>query len=153
MRLRAARRDDFEAVARLLEELGRPALTEATEADCRALYEAEIVEPDTHHIVVETDSAGVVAFASMYFRGRLNQATEEAWLADLIVTARARRAGIGRMLLEEAERRARERGCYALALESAYHRAEAHHMYRQFHMRDVGKAFYKLLRPAPGATR
>jgi GNAT superfamily N-acetyltransferase len=146
MRVRAARRDDFEAVARLLEELGRPALTEATEPDARALYEAQAVDPDTHHIVVETDSQGVVAFASMHFRGRLNQTAEEAWIADLVVTARARRAGIGRMLLEEAERRARERGCYALTLESGYQRAEAHHMYRQFRMRDVGKSFLKPMR-------
>ena len=38
------------------------------------------------------------------------------------------------------------RGCHALTLESGYQRAEAHHMYRQFRMRDVGKSFYKLMR-------
>ena len=142
--MRAARRDDFEDVARLLELLGRPAVTEAREADCRALYEQQIVEPDTHHIVAE-DASGVVGFLSMHFRGRLNQVTEEAWIPDLVVDERARRQGVGRALLDEAERRARERGCYALALESGYQRAEAHHMYRRFRMRDAAKAFYKLL--------
>jgi 3'-5' exoribonuclease len=146
MRIRAARRDDFEAVTHLLEDLGRPAVTSATEADCRALYEDQIVQPDTHHIVAEDPSGAVVAFASVHFRGRLNHPTEEAWIPDLIVAEHARRQGLGRMLLEEAQRRARERGCHGFTLESAYHRAEAHHMYRQFRMRDVSKAFYKQLR-------
>jgi GNAT superfamily N-acetyltransferase len=144
MKVRAARRDDFDAVVRLLEELGRPLVTSETEADARAVYDEQIVDPDSHHIVAE-DASGVVAFASLHFRGRLNRPTQEAWIPDLIVAENARRRGVGRALLDEAERHARERGCYALALESAYFRAEAHHMYRQFKMRDVGKAFYKEL--------
>jgi GNAT superfamily N-acetyltransferase len=46
-------------------------------------------------------------------------------------------------MLEEAEARARDRGCHALTLESGYQRAEAHHMYRRFGMRDDGKSFLK----------
>jgi GNAT superfamily N-acetyltransferase len=145
MRVRAARRDDFEAVVGLLELLGRPLVTSETEADCRAVYDEQIVDPNSHHIVAE-DSSGVVAFASLHFRGRLNQATEEAWIPDLIVAERARRQGVGRALLDEAERHARERGCHVLSLESGYQRAEAHHMYRQFRMRDDGKSFAKRLR-------
>jgi GNAT superfamily N-acetyltransferase len=145
MRIRAARRDDFEVVARLLEELGRPAVTSATEADCRAVYEKEVFDPDCHHIVAE-DERGVTAFASAYFRSRLNHPTEEVWVADLIVTESARRRGTGRALLEEIEQRARDRGCHKIELESAYFRAEAHHMYRQFKMRDVGKSFEKEIR-------
>jgi GNAT superfamily N-acetyltransferase len=144
MRVRAARRDDFDGVVRLLEELGRPLVTAATEADCRAVYDEQIVEPNSHHIVAE-DASGLIAFASLHFRGRLNHPTQEAWIPDLIVTERARRRGVGRALLEEAERHARDRGCHNLALESGYQRAEAHHMYRQFKMRDSGKAFYKKL--------
>ena len=49
-------------------------------------------------------------------------------------------------LLEEAQRRARERGCHAIAAESGYRRAEAHHLYRTFRMRDEGKFFRKQLR-------
>jgi GNAT superfamily N-acetyltransferase len=142
VRVRAARRDDFEAVTRLLEELGRPLVPTAVEEDCRAVYEAQIVDPTVHHIVAE-DSSGVVAFASLHFRTRLNHPTEEAWIPDLIVTERCRRQGIGAALLHEAEQKARERGAHMLQLESGYQRAEAHHMYRQFRMRDSGKVFYK----------
>jgi GNAT superfamily N-acetyltransferase len=145
MRVRAARRDDFEGVTRLLEELGRPLVLSEAEADCRAVYDEQVVDPDTHHIVAE-DGSGLIAFASLHFRGRLNHPTQEAWIPDLLVTERARRRGVGRALLEEAERHARDRGCHLLALESGYQRAEAHHMYRQFRMRDVGKSFVKPLR-------
>ena len=144
MRIRAARRDDFEAVTRLLEELGRPAVTPATEEDCRAVYEKQVFDPDSHHLVAEDDH-GVIAFASVHFRSRLNHPSEEVWVPDLIVAEHARRRGIGRALLEEIEERARARGCYAIELESAYFRAEAHHMYRQFKMRDLGKSFTKEL--------
>lgn len=147
MRLRAARRDDFEAVAQLLEELGRPATRgRPGEDDCRVIYEEQIVEPETHHIVVEDDAGDLVACATLHFRARLNWPTREAWIPDLIVTEGARRKGVGRALLDEAERRAREHGCHALTLESGYQRAEAHHMYRRFGMRDSGKQFFKDLR-------
>jgi GNAT superfamily N-acetyltransferase len=147
VRVRAARRDDFEAVTRLLELLGRPIVGPAEEADCRAVYETQITDPAIHHIVAE-DASGIVAFASLHFRTRLNHPTEDAWIPDLIVAEEARRRGVGRALLEEAERRARERGCHWMTLESGYRRAEAHHMYRQFGMRDDGKYFVKLLRDA-----
>lgn len=142
MRVRAARRDDFEDVTRLLELLGRPHVPASEEADTRAVFEEQITDPLTHHIVAE-DASGVVAFASLHFRSRLNHPSEEAWIPDLIVAEEARRRGVGRALLEEAERKARERGCHRLALESGYNRAEAHHMYRRFGMRDGGKSFTK----------
>jgi GNAT superfamily N-acetyltransferase len=145
MRVRAARRDDFEHVTRLLELLGRPLVTAASEDDCRAVFEEQITDPDTHHILAE-DASGIVGFASLHFRSRLNHPTEEAWIPDLVVAEEARRKGVGRALLDEAERRARERGCHRLQLESGYRRAEAHHMYRQFRMRDDGKYFVKLFR-------
>jgi GNAT superfamily N-acetyltransferase len=148
MKIRAARRDDFEAVTRLLEEMGRPSVGAGEEADCRAVFDEQITDPDTHHLVAEV-SEGVVAFCALHFRTRINHATPEAWIPDLFVTDGARRAGIGRALLEEAQRRARERDCHSLALEAGYRNAEAHHLARSFRMRDEGKHFRKDLRAPP----
>jgi GNAT superfamily N-acetyltransferase len=61
------------------------------------------------------------------------------------VSENLRRTGVGKALLEHAEHRALERGCWGLSLESAHHRIEAHHFYAAFGMRDMGKAFRKLL--------
>ena len=146
MKVRAARRDDFEAVTRLLEELGRPVVGAAEAPDVRAVYDEQVVDPNAHHVVAETEAGDVVAFLSIYFRSRLNWPSPEAWVPDMIVTEAARRQGVGRALLDEAQRRARERGCHSLTLESGYRRAEAHHLYREFGLRDTGKQFYKALR-------
>jgi GNAT superfamily N-acetyltransferase len=44
---------------------------------------------------------------------------DDAWVPDLIVNAAARRVGARWALLSEAERLARERGCWQLPLEPA----------------------------------
>jgi GNAT superfamily N-acetyltransferase len=144
--VRPASRADFEAVTALLETLGRPTVTDETRADCRAMFEDQVVDPEAHHIVAEDEVGTVVGFCSLHFRERLNWPTREAWVPDLIVAEDARRQGVGAALLEEAERRARARDCHAITLESGYQRAEAHHLYRQSQMRDMGKQFYKPLR-------
>jgi len=145
VKARAASRADFEAVTALLELLGRPKVTDATREDCRAVFEEQVVDPNAHHIVAEEEGGSVVGFCAVHFRERLNHPTDEAWVPDLIVAEGARRRGIGAALLDEVERRARARECHAIALESGYQRAEAHHLYRTFHMRDTGKQFYKPL--------
>jgi GNAT superfamily N-acetyltransferase len=143
--IRAARGDDFEGVTALLEALGRATVTGATRDDVRAVYRAQVLDPSSHHMVVESPTGELVAFCSLHYRPRLNQATEEAWIPDLYVAEHARNRGIARGLLEEAERRAIARGCWHLTLESGHQRAEAHALYRNFRMRDSGRQFSKLL--------
>ena len=145
MNVRAARGDDFLRVTALLELLGRPTVTEATRADAQAIYERQVHDPDAHHMVVEDEQGRVVAFCSLHFRRRLNHPTEEAWIADLFVLEAVRRRGAGRTLIDEAERRARDRACHALVVAAEYRHAEAHYLARQIRFRDVGKAFRKNL--------
>ena len=145
--IRAARGDDFDGVTRLLEGLGRPAVDDdGTREDARAVYRMQVLDPNTHHMVVEGPGGELVGFCSLHYRTRLNHATEEAWVPDLYVAEHARLRGLGRALLEEAERRAVARGCWHLTLESGHQRAEAHALYRSFRMRDSGRQFSKLLR-------
>ena len=143
MRVRLADQGDFEAVVALLEELGRATVTDETRETCRTLFEAHVADGDAAHLVAEDDGGTVVAFCSLHFRERLNYATPDAWVPDLIVTEPARRRGAGRLLLEEAERRARVRGCWQLTLESAHFRKEAHQLYRAVGMEDFGLSFSK----------
>lgn len=53
-----------------------------------------------------------------------------ALLENLIIDGRYRRRGLGRMLMEHAISRARESGCYKIALSSDSSRGEAHDLYR-----------------------
>jgi GNAT superfamily N-acetyltransferase len=51
------------------------------------------------------------------------------YVDDLVTTEQARSRGVGKALLDELVRRAREAGCGAFDLDSAVHRADAHRFY------------------------
>jgi GNAT superfamily N-acetyltransferase len=145
MKVRDAEPQDFDVVTELLELLGRAEVTDATRDRCREMYASQISDPAVKHLVAENDAGEVVGFCSLHFRKRLNHPTAQAWIPDLIVRESARRQGVARALLEEAERAALERDCWDLTLESGYQRTEAHIVYANFGMRDAGKYFRKLL--------
>ena len=144
MRVRRAEAADFDSVTALLEELGRPRVTDETREAFRAVFERQLADDRAPHLVAEDDGT-VVGFCSLHFRDRLNYTTPDAWVPDLIVTEAARRRGAARGLLAEAERLARERRCWMLTLESAHHRRGAHLLYAGFGMTDTGKSFVKPL--------
>jgi GNAT superfamily N-acetyltransferase len=143
--VRSAEPRDFDAVVRLLEALGRPEVTDQTRDPCRALYESQLEDPSADHLVAEDEEGAIVGFCSLHYLERLNYVTPHAWVPDLIVDEVTRSRGIGHALLAEAERRARERGCWVLTLESAHWRTDAHRFYEAFGMKDNSKAFVKAL--------
>jgi GNAT superfamily N-acetyltransferase len=145
MNVRSAEPRDFDAVTALLEELGRNPVTDEIRDRCRELYAAQVSDPAADHLVAENEDGEIVGFCSLHFRSRLNYSTPQAWVPDLIVRERLRGTGVGKALLEHAERRAIERDCWEITLESAHHRLEAHRFYVAFGMRDAGKFFRKLL--------
>jgi GNAT superfamily N-acetyltransferase len=137
--VRPAGPDDFDAVSALLEELGRPAVTDRE--TCRRVYARDLADPETAHLLAEDADGRIVAFCSLHFRSRLNQVSREAWVPDLIVAEDARSKKVGHALLSEAKERARERGCHRLTLESAHWRTDAHRFYRDFGLVDDALAF------------
>jgi GNAT superfamily N-acetyltransferase len=145
MQVRPVTAEDYAAVCALLAELGRPEVEEATDNACRAVFAADLADDGADHLVAVDDDGRPLGFCSLHYRPRLNQTTLEAWVPDLIVSESTRSTGIGAALLAEAERRARERGCHQLVLESAYFRTRAHAFYEREGMTDAGKTFVKKL--------
>ena len=155
MQVRDARDGDWPAVSALLAELGRPDVRGAgDEADHEARFRDYLARDDTVALVAEADGE-VIGFVDLEFRQRLNFATPQAWIPDLVVAERARGTGAGRALLDEAERRSRERGCWGMSLESANWRESSHAFYEHVGWADTGKAFTRPLQeglvwpPAP----
>ncbi|MDQ2688300.1 MAG: GNAT family N-acetyltransferase [Armatimonadota bacterium] len=138
--------DDFQAVSALLAELGRPAISDETRVEARQIYARHLARPNTASLLAEVGGTPV-GFMSLEFRERLNQTTLQAWIPDLIVTASARGKGVGRALLERGFALARERGCWAVTLESGYARTVAHQFYRAAGMTDGGLYFALSLAP------
>jgi predicted N-acetyltransferase YhbS len=138
--VRPAAPGDFEAVAQLLGELGRPEVTAETRAAAEAVHQRHLARPDAASLVAEIGGR-VVGFMSLGFRDRLNQTRPQAWIPDLIVSAAARRRGAGGALLRRGIELARARDCWSVTLESGHQRHEAHARHRSAGLRDEGLYF------------
>lgn len=138
--VRPAAEDDFEAVTRLLAELGRPAPSEDKVAALRRTYLDHIRRADTDSQVILLDGT-IVGFCSLEFREPFFTTAPQAWIPDFIVTDAARGRGLGAQLLDATLAAAARRGAYAAVLESGSHRSVAHQLYTRAGFVDVG-SFY-----------
>jgi GNAT superfamily N-acetyltransferase len=145
--VRDAGPEDFEAVAALLAELGRPAvLAGPEENEHRARYLEWLDTPNLRAWVAEDDAGTVIGLIDLELLPRLNFSTTMAWVPDLVVSEAHRSRGAGAALLARAEEAAREAGSWALALESANWRTRAHAFYVREGMDDSAHSFTKVLR-------
>jgi (aminoalkyl)phosphonate N-acetyltransferase len=143
--VRTARVEDWPAVASLLAELGRPDVRgQADECEHRARFERYLQREDAFALVAQRKNR-VAGFVNLEVRPRLNHATPDGWIPELIVADGERGSGIGSLLLHRAEHLARERGCSSIMLESANWRRDAHRFYLREGWKDAAKSFYKAL--------
>ena len=143
--MRDARPEDWPHVENLLAELGRPDVRDdPDEPRHREAFERYLERDDALALVAE-EGGDIVGFVDLEFRQRLNFLEPQAWVPDLVVAESARGTGAGRRLLEEAERRARERGCWGMTLESANWRDTSHAFYEHVGWKNTGKSFTRAL--------
>jgi len=136
-------------VSSLLAELGRPDVRGGPdERHAQEVYEGYLERPDATALVAEVDG-NVLGFVNVEYRPRLNYRTPQGWVAELIVDERRRSLGLGKALLEAAEREAVSRGCWGIALESANWRKDAHRFYEREGWSQVALAFTKVLDGTP----
>ncbi len=138
--IRPGRASDADGLSQLLAVLGYPCTPE--EARERLLQVSH--DPDQHLCVAEAQGEllGLLCYDLMYF---LPLGAPTCRITALSVSEGARRRGIGRMLLREAEARAREAGAVRIELTSASHRSEAHAFYRACGYGDGALRFVKRL--------
>jgi PhnO protein len=131
---------DFDGVAALLAELGRPAPTAETADVLRETFQEHLADPNVESLVAERDG-GLIGFCSLHLRPRLNFATLEAWIPDLVVTEREHGTGAAVVLFGRALEIAKMRRCHRFTLESGYQRLRAHRFYEREGLKDSGKYF------------
>lgn len=149
IRVREAVSADWPAVESLLAELGRPDVRGSQdEAEHAARFESYISRTDAVALLAELDGE-VVGFVDVEFRQRLNFATPQAWIPDLIVSEGARGQGAGAALLSRAEDLSRDRGCWGITLESATWRTDAHRFYEREDWQNTAHSFSKPLTDTP----
>jgi ribosomal protein S18 acetylase RimI-like enzyme len=136
--------DDFEAVTRLLAELGRAAPAEERLPALRRTFVEHLRRDDTGSLVALREGA-VAGVCTLEFREPIFTLAPQAWIPDLIVTDGARGNGLGAALLDAVLGEAVRRGAYAAVLESAPNRSAAHRLATDAGFIDVG-SFYTLSR-------
>ncbi len=138
--LRNATPADAEDVAILLTALGYP---------CEAADAAERIAMVQHNdrqtlllARLQGVASGLLSLDFMYY---LPLGTTTCRVTALVVSEDARGHGLGRMLMRDAERRARLGGAARLEVTSAGHRTEAHAFYRACGFSEGAVRFVKLL--------
>lgn len=108
---------DAATVARLMAEF-RDHLwkSEPAEAEIRASVERILTDPQSEFLIASDDErpAGV---CQLRYRWSVWTSSEDCWLEDLFVVPDARRAGLGRALVDAALSSARARGCVRIELD------------------------------------
>jgi GNAT superfamily N-acetyltransferase len=136
--LRPLGRDDLADALALVRELY--ALPDTDPELHREAFEALVNDPDATPFLALVDGEAV-GFIGHRLRRRLNHATFEGWVSDLVVRERFRGRGIGRALLAAAIAEWRLRGGHQVMLEVGYNRTAARALYEAAGFVNQGKYF------------
>ena len=124
VKLRRASEADAHAVAELSEQLGYP----ITDDVVRGRLAQFVNDPDHAVIVAERDFR-VCGWVHVHIQHSIELPEPRGEIMGLVVSSDVRRSGVGRLLMEEAERWARERGLDLIVLRSNVQRPESHAFY------------------------
>jgi len=133
--VRIWRADAAEAadVARLIGEFGEWFGNDTPgEQEIRASVERIMASDGGEYLLGSVDEgrgSAPAAVCQLRFRWSVWKSAEDCWLEDLYVREEARRAGLGRALVEGALERARERGCRRIELDVNEDNAAARALY------------------------
>ena len=138
--IREARPEDAVVIAELMSTLGYPTNPAAMAA------RLDRISAHADHMTLVAELEGrVVGMAGLVFGLYYEHDGAYMRIAALSVAPDATRRGVGRTLLEAAERKGRERGARACLLNSGNHRIEAHRFYERMGFASRGMAFHKPL--------
>lgn len=126
MKIRAAELQDAPEIARLSGELGYSA-----EPEVIARRLGTLLRSATDKVLVAESSSGLVVGWVHGYLSQLIESNYRVEIGGLVVTANARREGIGRRLITEIETWAKERGAMELSVRCRADREEAHRFYEQ----------------------
>ena len=94
-------------------------------------YAAEALRTGSCHVLLAVRRGAALGMLSYYFHPSLYHAAESCLIEELVVAPPARSQGVGAALLEEAIRRARERGCAEVALSVMNSNRDAQRFYER----------------------
>ena len=139
--IRNARPDDAPALAALLAELGFPAPVTSIAARLEVMLGADEV------VLVAVQDGKLLGLLTVHITPVLHRPTPVGRLTALIVTEGARGRGVGRELVEAAERFLAARGCALVEVTSNQRLTDAHAFYERLGYEATSLRFKKSLLP------
>ncbi|MBN6531664.1 GNAT family N-acetyltransferase [Acinetobacter pittii] len=140
MNIRSAKSEDTQAICDLLKQMGYP--------QPLALIQEkfEILHNDSNsQILIAEERGKIYGFLSLYFIPQIALQGDFAKICYLCVDENMRSKGVGHLLVQEAERLARQRGCDRMELHSGMQRPLAHQFYLREGYIEAPKYFRKAL--------
>jgi predicted nuclease with RNAse H fold/GNAT superfamily N-acetyltransferase len=141
--VRRATQSDLGALLSLYKELAAEKTTAAPGGSrVSGSVLTEILDDPHRELVVAARGSDVVGTADLLVVPNLTHRAEPwAIVENVIVSATARREGIGRALMAHLLEFAGSHGCFKVQLVSGKHRAEAHRFYRSMGLEAVAEGF------------
>ncbi|EOQ68965.1 GNAT family N-acetyltransferase [Acinetobacter pittii] len=140
MNIRFAKSEDTQAICDLLKQMGY--LKPLTLIQKKF----ELLNNDSNSkILVAEEEDKICGFLSLYFIPQIALQGDFAKICYLCVDEKMRSKGVGHLLVQEAERLARQRGCDRMELHSGMQRPLAHQFYLREGYIEAPKYFRKAL--------
>jgi len=141
LEIRHASPVDASAMAALIAELGFPAPVDTIASRLDILLDAAEV------VLVAARDGVLLGLVTVHITPTLHRPTPVGRFTALVVTERARRQGVGRALVESAERMLTARGCGLVEVTSNQLLSDAHSFYQRLGYEATSLRFKKTLSP------
>lgn len=140
VRVRRATIDDVSEIARLLTQLGYP----TTVDDLRERWQ-EWGDEGNNALVAESETGDLSGVCTLHFTRVLHRPKPVGRITAMVVDEAERGRGIGRKLVEAAERELTRVGCGMLEVTSNVRRVEAHAFYESLGFEKSSVRLFKSL--------
>ena len=138
-KLREAKPSDSERIVELIRELGHEIDEKSVRKNLKALGKADELP------IVATLEKQVVGLIGIHMMRTIHRPAPVGRIPVLVVAREAQELGIGRMLVEEVERRLKKAGCRIVEVTSNDRRGAAHAFYRHMGYERTSIRFFKKL--------
>lgn len=103
----------------------------------------EVLNSPSNFVFVAKDQNKIIDFATFSVRRVIRYPKPIAELDELYVMPEYRKSGVGRKLIEEVFKKAKELNCHRLFIESQYKHETAHKFYEALGFKNYGYHFIK----------
>ena len=138
-KLREAKPSDSERIVELIREIGHEIDEKSVRKNLKALGKADELP------IVATLEKQVVGLIGIHMMRTIHRPAPVGRIPVLVVAREAQELGIGRMLVEEVERRLKKAGCRIVEVTSNDRRGAAHAFYRHMGYERTSIRFFKKL--------